>query len=121
MVKYLLILALALYAAPAAAGSVVATPALVPPAGGSLRCVVSNASDKKTITVEYTIYNFSGTSVIGTITSDLAPFENNRNGDPVSVQAACVAKVLKGGSKNLRLSLYAEDSSGNIVAAVNGQ
>jgi hypothetical protein len=118
--KYLLILALALHAAPAAAGSVVATPALYPPIGGGLRCLISNASDKKPITVEWALYKYDGTVAWGPIVSLLEPLENTMAGGLITAQSACIAKVVKGGKKSLRLSLYAEDSTGGIVAAVSG-
>ena len=120
MAKYLFILAMALYAAPASAGGVVATPSLDPPSGGGLRCVISNASDKKPIEVEWVVYDHSGASVFGPVNLTLNPLENTENANLVVAQAACVVKVLKGGSKNLRVALYAEDSSGIIVAAVSG-
>jgi hypothetical protein len=119
MAKYLFILAMALYAAPAMAGGVVATPALRPPSGGIVRCVISNASDKKPIEIEYALYDSDGDAVIGPNTWTVEPLENGAT-NPVTAQAACIAKVLKGGSKSLRVSLHAEDSSGNIVAAVSG-
>jgi hypothetical protein len=114
-------LALTLAAAPAFAAAVIATPALRPPTGGGLRCHLANVSATKTVEFEWTMYDFNGNAVFGPSTSTLQPLRNVRNGSPVpSVQSSCVVRVLSGGKSNLRVSLYAENSSGDIVAAVGG-
>ena len=51
----------------------------------------------------------------------LEPFENTQTGSSICPQFACVAKVLEGSSESLRVALYAEDSSGDIVAAASGR
>jgi hypothetical protein len=42
-------------------------------------------------------------------TSTLPALRNTKNGGIVTAQSSCVAKVLKGGKKNLRIALFAED------------
>jgi hypothetical protein len=121
MARHALALLWALATSPAWAGSSVATPALQPPTGGSLHCFVSNASPTKTIEVEWGLYDFDGDVVFGPITSTLSPLENTQNSNDVMIQAACVARVTKGGKSSLRIALTAEDSGGNVVAAVEGR
>lgn len=115
-------LALMLSGTSAMAGSAVVAPALSPPTGGRLRCQITNASDTKTLQVEWAMYDFNGNAVFGPVTSALGPNRNVRNGSPLPTTSSnCKATVLKGGKTNLRLALYAEDASGNIVAAVEGR
>jgi hypothetical protein len=49
----------------AQAGARIVTPLLTPESAGTLWCYVVNASDKKDVTVEMTIYMSDGTSVHG--------------------------------------------------------
>ncbi len=113
--------ALTLAAAPALAAAVIATPALRPPFGGALRCHIANVSATKTVELEWAMYDFNGNAVFGPSTSTLQPLRNVRNGAPLpTTQSSCVVRVLSGGKSNVRVSLYAEDEAGNIVAAVNG-
>lgn len=115
------LLALALAATPALAASIIATPALRPPTGGGLRCNIANVSTTKTVEYEWTMYDFNGNAVFGPSNGTLQPLRNVRNGSPApTIQSSCVVRVLSGGKSSLRVSLYAEDSGGNIVAAVNG-
>ena len=117
---YVPIFVLALHAAPALAASVLATAALEPPAGGTIKCSISNASAKKPITVEWTLYDAAGVARFGPLTTVVEPFRIVWVNAGAPFTSSCVARVLKGGKKSLRLALYAEDASGNIVAAVTG-
>jgi hypothetical protein len=118
---YVLVLLVALEAAPAWAGPVVATPALPPPPSGGLHCLVSNASHTKTIEVEWGLYNYKGDAKWGPVVTTLEPLENTHSANGVNTQCSCVARVLKGGKGNLRVSLTAEDSAGNIQAVAVGR
>jgi hypothetical protein len=113
---------LILSATQALAGALIVTPPLKPPSGGQLRCAIANASDTVIAQIEWALYNFDGDLVFGPATATLGPHEHVRNDVPpaVTVAASCAVRALAGGKGNLRVSLYAEDSSGNIVAAVNG-
>jgi hypothetical protein len=119
MARYLLILAVALYATPALAGGVVATPALAPSGGGWLNCLLFNSSEKKTLEVQFELHDHTGAVLYSAGAVTLNPLQNVSSTGVVK-QAACVVRVLKGGSKTLRVSLQAVDSGGNIVAAVSG-
>jgi hypothetical protein len=119
MARCLLILMVALYATPAMAGGVVATPTLRAPSGGVIRCFISNASDKRPIEVEFAIYDFNGDPVFGPNVSTVDPLKSVTS-NPVSTTGKCVARVRKGGGKSLRVSLCAEDSGSDVVAAVTG-
>ena len=110
----------ALYATPALAGSVVATAALEPPPGGTIRCSITNVSDKKPITVEWTMYDAACVASFGPYTRVVEPFQSYWVNAGVPFTSSCVARVLRGGKKNLRLALWAEDLSGNMVAALTG-
>jgi hypothetical protein len=119
--RYALVLLVALEAAPAWAGPAVATPALPAPPSGGLHCLISNASDTKTIEVEWGLYDHKGDAKWGPVLTELEPLGNLYSGNGVNTQSTCVVRVLKGGKGNLRVSLTAEDSAGNIQAVAVGR
>ncbi len=121
MKKLLFVVCTVLISAPTFAASVIATPALKPPSGGSIHCYISNSSSTKEIQVKWGVYDYEGAAQFPATSSTLLPLQNTRSGTPVTTQSACVVTVLKGSKANLRVSLAAHDSSGNIVAAVQGQ
>lgn len=121
MKKLLISICAALISAPAFAASVIATPALRAPIGGSLRCYISNSSLTKKIQVQWGIYAHDGSNQFSA-TSTLPPLNNtSSSSNPIAMQSACVVTVLKGSKTNLRVSLAVLDSSGNIITAVPGQ
>lgn len=120
MKKFLSVVCATLVSAPALAVSVIATPALRPPSGGSVFCYLSNSSATKDIQVKWSIYDYQGSEQFSA-TSTLKPLQNTRSGNAVTAQSTCVVTVLKGSKSNLRVSLAAHDSSGNMLAAVQGQ
>ena len=71
--------------------------------------------------MQWGLYGWEGDPEWGPATTVLAPLRNTQTGSFVQVQAACVARVLQGSKGNLRVSLVALDSNGNIVAAVEGR
>jgi hypothetical protein len=104
----------------ASAGPLIVTPAVRPPAGGSVRCTAANASATQTVRYSRTIYEFDG-AVADTATQSLPP-NNNRTTAAIPVtQGHCVVEVIKGGKRNVRVSLLILDSGGNVVAVVAGQ
>jgi hypothetical protein len=119
MKKIVIFLVAALAATPAIAGPV-ATPALKPPTGGQLHCLVANISATETMKVSWTIYSYDGTVMFGPIESTLGPHTNTYSGNSVTAQSTCVAKVLAGTRANLRVTLVANDSAGNVVTSVQG-
>jgi hypothetical protein len=113
-------LAVLALAVPARAGSLIVTPPLRPPAGGSVQCLVANASATKTVEYTATIYNFDGLVKASTSTT----LEPNRNLTTIAgtiTQGHCVVEVLRGGKKNVRVSLEMSDAGDNVLAAVPGQ
>jgi hypothetical protein len=118
---YALSIAATFGAAPAWAGSTVATPAIDPPTGGYLRCLVSNASETQTVEVEWGLYGFEGEATWGPATIELTPLENIQSASFVEKQSACVARVLKGGKGSVRLTLVVHDANGNVRTAVEGR
>lgn len=112
-------LAVLALAVPARAGSLIVTPALRPPPGGELQCLVANASPKKTVECSVKIYDYDGTAIVDT-QSSLAPNTNLSYPSNAVTQGHCVAEVLHGGKKNLRVSLQMLDAADNVVAAVAG-
>lgn len=121
MKKLLFVVCAALISAPTLAASVIATPALRAPSGGTVRCYISNSSPTKEIQVEWGIYASDGSSQFSA-NSTLLPLHNSSSSsNPISLQSACVVTVLKGSKTNLRVSLAALDSSGNIVVILPGQ
>jgi hypothetical protein len=121
MARSALVLLVAFEAVPAWGGSTVATPALPLPPGGRIRCAVSNASETETLAVQWGLYNYKGEAEWGPVVVDLEPLGNSINGNPVHTQCSCVARVLSGSRRSLRVSLTAETSAGNIQAAVDGR
>lgn len=120
MKKLLAIVGAALVSTPTLAASVIATPALKPPSGGSIHCYIANSSPTKDIQVQWSIDDFEGTDKF-TATSTLNPLHNTMSGSNITTQSSCVVKVLKGSKANVRVTLAAHDGSGNIVTAVQGQ
>jgi hypothetical protein len=107
----------------AQAGPIIATPLLDPPSGGRVSCGVANVSNKKNIRVTITVYDFNGNDNFGPATIPLLPLRNTQTAPFTNDdrQSHCIVEVIEGGKKNVRVSLMALDSSGNVVAAVNGQ
>ncbi len=108
-------------AADAAAGPRIVTPRILPPSDGSLICTAVNASAKKSITVQFTIYKVDGTVVSQSpIPLTLPPNGTESTGTNTDLASHCAVEVLKGGKKNVRVSLYATNSSIAPIAAVAG-
>lgn len=121
MKKQLFLVCAALISAPTLAASVIATPALRAPSGGTVRCYIANSSPTKEIQVQWGIYASDGSSQFSA-TSTLGPLKNtSSSSNPIALQSACVVTVLKGSKSNLRVSLAALDNTGNIVAILPGQ
>jgi hypothetical protein len=102
-------------ARPSQAASPIVTPGIHASAGGTLSCLVVNASDTKTLEVEIAIRSFDGTDVavgIGTVipggANALASSENEAR--------FCIVRVIRGGRKNAIVSLTALE--GGVPVAV---
>lgn len=108
-------------AGPAVAAPLIVTPAARPPTGGSVRCIVANASPTKTVEIVRTIYSFDGTIPLGPTTFSLLPNRNATSPPVETIQAHCVVEVTKGGKKNVRVSLEVMDAADTVVGFVSGQ
>ena len=109
-------------AGPALAGSLIVTPALSPPAGGSVSCLVANGSPTKEIEYTATIYEFNGdVAATSASASVLSPNNNLRTDSGALAQGHCVVEVTSGPKSSVRVSLQVKDAAGNILAAVSGQ
>ncbi len=104
----------------ARAAAEIVTAGLETPDSGALECRVVNASAKKTLVGTIELLNVAGT-VIDAISFSLAPRTTRDNNTTNSTARFCVVTVTKGGKKNARVSFYAIDSAGDIVAAVTGR
>lgn len=115
LVSLLSVLALA---SDAAAGPRIVTSRLTPPPDGSLVCAALNASTRKEVQVSIVIYTFDGEVASGPYAVAIPP--NQSVAYPTSNDNArhCVVDVLKGGKKNVRVTVEARDVSGTLIAAL---
>ncbi len=109
-----------LFASPASAGSIIATPGISAPAAGFLECRVANVSDSDSIQVAFKIYTVTG-SVTVNASGTILPHHSFGSGTTTITASHCEVEVVKGGKKKARVSLTAFNSAGNIVTAVVGQ
>ena len=108
-------------AALAYAGPRIVTPRLRPPTDGRLRCTVVNASATRNLDVRITIYKFDGDVAIGPGFGFMFPNASASLSTTINEARHCVVEVVKGGKRNARVALVAEDSSSNPLAAVSGK
>ncbi len=101
--SFLLALVLAL---PAHAGPLLVTPSLRISSNGELECWVTNVSAKKTVEVAVSIRSFTGT-VLADGGDDVPPLTANGLTSDSTQARFCVVEVLKGGKKNVRVTLLA--------------
>ncbi len=109
-----------LIATPADAGRRIVTPSLFPKADGFVSCRVNNASASKTIDIEVSIYDLNGNITEGPNAASLPPDRNFVINSSDNDARQCVVEVMKGGKKNVRVSLSILDASAQTIAAVSG-
>lgn len=104
----LLVLTLALPAAPARAASPLVTPALPPSATGQLTCWVVNTSESKTLEIEIEIRRFSG-EIAESATGSVEPGAANALSTDDGLARFCVVRVIRGRKRNALVSLVAHE------------
>lgn len=107
-----------LAAAPAWAGRPVATGALEPPSGGIVYCSVSNISTEDSIFVEVSMYRYDGTVIWTTTATEVHPTRSWQTSPGGNQMSFCVATVVSGPKKALRLAISAENSAGALVTSL---
>jgi hypothetical protein len=121
--RILAVAALVAASATHAAAGPITTPALVPPSSGSLRCDVVNVAD--------TPASFTA-QIIGSTGDNVTEYLNGTtypSGDPLLAWRTstddsarfCRVTLISGRKNNLRVSRQARDSSGHVMAAVEGR
>ncbi len=108
-------------AAEAAAGPRIVTPPLSPLADGRLLCQFANASNKKEVQVRIYWYDLFGNTTVAPAQVSLGPNESAAYSSGNDQVRLCVIEVIKGGKKNVRVSLTAIDANDIPLAAVGGQ
>lgn len=102
----------------AGAASLLATPYVDPPAGGSVHCTVNNVGTKS-VTVDVAAYNGAG-GVAASTTQTVYPKE----GLAMLVSSAsshfCAVTVVQGAKTSIRTAAEARNSGGDVVTTLPG-
>lgn len=118
--RSLILLTVTLVAGAATAKPVLLTPPLQ--VLGILRCSIANVSGTRTVTVEQAMYGNQGNVIDGPNTFELLPHQSVSSTLPMvtSILAYCEVTVLKGGRRNVRISLEGIDANGASIGYVSG-
>ena len=107
----------------AEAAATITTPALLPPASGSLLCDVVNTKDAP---VSFTVDLISTTGGVVTSTDGDTSYPSGNPLVHLAISTSdfarfCRVTVTSGNRKHLRVSLQVRDSSGFVMAALEGR
>lgn len=106
---------------PAAAATVIVTPALKPPFGGALQCHVVNGDAAKPLKYVRQIVGYDGDVVYNPagIEFNLPPLQSSYGETDEPKALFCTVTVTGGNKKMVRVTLVSVSGSGDVVAVVS--